>query len=265
LLFALTLGVTLAHAQAARGQQPAADWHKTALSPDLATALYGGVNPADSTLGVRGARIPMYRMLPGFLSDPGLAPDESGDEPDSWSRSFVVNVGDDNPFFDPRGPGDPGGVGFLRIYSQMQLLDNGCTSVCLGLRAWAPAGVENGGVTEGPTMLAPGLGVFQDLGNNAGLHGFIGQQFRADFRGARHSATECGMALHCPVPGLVEPDTCGVYLFVQALGRYGYNSPYDGKDLDWEFVPGIHWRLSDSFWLSVGASRRGMLTWSWQF
>ncbi len=265
-MFALALAAATALGEAAGAQEPVPDWHKSALSPDLAAALYGGVNPADSTLGMRGARIPMYRMLPGFLGDPVSGSEDVNEpDPDSWARSIIVNVGEDNPFFDPRGPADPGGVGFVRIFSQMQLLDNGSTSVCLGLRAWAPAGVENGGVSDGRTMLAPGVGVFQDLGNNSGLHGFVGQQLRADLRGARYSTTECGVALHCPVPGLVEPNTCGLYLYVQALGRYGHNSPYDGRDLDWEFVPGIHWRVSDSCWFSLNASRRGMLTWAWQF
>ena len=79
-------------------------------------------------------------------------------------------------------------------------------------------------------MLAPGLGVFQDLGNNAGLHGYVGQQLRADMRNSNQSTLECGMAMHCPVPGLVEPTNYGVYFFVQALGRYGVTNPADGRE-----------------------------------
>ena len=79
-------------------------------------------------------------------------------------------------------------------------------------------------------MLAPGLGIFQDLGNGNGLHGFVGQKFRADLRGNHEAVTEYGMAMHCAVPGLEEPNTWGVYVFVQALGRYGYNSDRDGRE-----------------------------------
>ena len=114
-------------------------------------------------------------------------------------------------------------------------------------------------------MLAPGLGVFQHLGNNAGLHGYVGQQIRADLRSSNQATMECGMAMHCPVPGLVEPTSHGVYFFVQALGRYGVSNPGDGREMGWEFVPGVHWRLSDNFWMSLGATRRGMFTCSWQF
>ena len=41
--------------------------------------------------------------------------------------------------------------------------------------------------------------------------------------------------------------------------------PGDGREMGWEFVPGVHWRLSDNFWMSLGAARRGMFTCSWQF
>ena len=262
-LIAALAAALLAHGSA-RGQQPQLDWQHIG-NRELATALCGGFDPAETGLGFRTARIPMFRMLPGFLSDAGSV--VSGDEaPGSdGSAGILVNFGDDNPYFDPRRPGDPGGVGFIRLYSQLQLLDTGTTSVCLGLRAWAPAGLENGGVADGRSMLAPGLGVFQDLGNNAGLHGYVGQQIRADLRNSNQATMECGMAMHCPVPGLVEPTSHGVYFFVQALGRYGVSNPGDGREMGWEFVPGVHWRLSDNFWMSLGASRRGMFTCSWQF
>jgi hypothetical protein len=247
-------------------QSQAQDWQQYPADHELATALCGGIDPAATSLANR-ARIPLYRMMPGFLSDPAnfARRDDAGDS-QSNADGFLVNISDDNPFFDPRGPADPGGAGYYRLFSQMQVLDTGSTSVCLGLKAWTPAGVENGGVGEGHTYFAPGLGIFQDLGNGSGLHGFVGEHFCADARNAnRQAAVQYGMAMHCPVPGLVESTTNGVYVYVQALGRYGYPNYSDGREMEMELVPGVHWRINENLWMSLAASRRGMLTCSWQY
>jgi hypothetical protein len=134
------------------------------------------------------------------------------------------------------------------------------------MKALTPAGVESGGAAEGHTYFLPGIGVFQDLGFGAGLHGYVGQQLCADIHGAtRQAAVECGMALQCQVPGLVELTNNGVYVSVQALGRYGYQSYNDGREMDLQLVPGVQWRVSENLWMSLGASRGGMLTCSWQY
>src|SRR5438093_602931 len=76
-------------------------------------------------------RIRLFRIQPGFVrdlpwleddrppSDPRLPSPESDDGPD-WI-SFAA--GNDNPYFDFRQRGDPGGVGFARVSSQVQLLE----------------------------------------------------------------------------------------------------------------------------------------------
>jgi hypothetical protein len=217
----------------------------------------------------------MFRMLPGFLNDPpglnGLddpacANDSSGSLPANAEscagpRGLTLAVGDDNPFFDLRRPGDPGGVGFVRVHSQLQVVDLGSTSVCLGLQAWTPAGLQSGGVADGPTVLAPGLGIFHDLGDGTGLHGYVGQHLR----GTRQGPLNYGMALQCPLAPWVEPADRCLFVFVQALGTYDYVGDRQGKALNWEVVPGIHWRINDNFWMSLGASKLGMLTCSWQY
>ena len=85
----------------APGQQPQLDWQHIG-NRELATALCGGFDPAETGLAFRSARIPMFRMLPGFLSDAGSV--VSGDDaPGSdGSAGLLVNFGDDNPYFDPR-------------------------------------------------------------------------------------------------------------------------------------------------------------------
>ena len=41
-----------------------------------------------------------------------------------------------------RRPGDPGGIGFYKWYSQLQVLDTGKSGVTLGFQAVMPAGLE---------------------------------------------------------------------------------------------------------------------------
>jgi hypothetical protein len=233
------------------------------MKRELAEALFGGADPASSTLSSRTARLPLYRMFPGFLGDPASMP---GSDDGAADGDFLVNFGDDNPFFEPRHPADPGGVGYLRLFSQMQVLDTGSTSICVGMRAWTPAGLENGGAGEGHTYFAPSVGLFQELDDSTGLQAFVGQHFCAAMHGGnREASLNYGVALHYQVPWLGEETSSGVFLFVQALGRYGYQNLNEGRETELEVVPGIQWRLSENFWMSVGASRRGMFTCGWQF
>ena len=43
-----------------------------------------------------------------------------------------------------------------------------------------------------------------------------------------------------------------IYMFVEALGRYRYDTTSDPSQPVWEMVPGVHWKMSDSWWLSGG-------------
>src|SRR5437899_511838 len=51
----------------------------------------------------------------GVTGCPGVRPDSRDDD------RLQVGLGGDNPFFDFRRPGDPGGIGYYRLYSQMLL------------------------------------------------------------------------------------------------------------------------------------------------
>ena len=58
----------------------------------------------------------------------------------------------------------------------------------------------------------------------------------------------------------------GLYLFMQALGRYYYdNDRVYNRAPDWNLVPGVHMRVNDKCWFSLGASRFSLFTCSWQF
>jgi hypothetical protein len=220
-------------------------------------------------------------MMPGFLTDlPGL---DSGDDPvnsgdpaasqavskDDGLGKLQVMVGNDNPYFDFRWRGDPGGVGFYKVHSQVQLLDSGYTSLCLNCWAVTPAGLECGGVSDGPTVISPGLGWFQELGWGTALQGYVGTNFRtaSHFADRLEGGYHYGVSWQCPLPGLVNlGDKTGVYVFVQALGRYRYEGENQvGRPAVWEIVPGIHWRIADSCWMSLGGMRSSLLTCSWRY
>ncbi len=186
-----------------------------------------------------------------------------------------VAVGTDNPFFDFRKPGDPGGVGFYRLHSQVLLFDNQRTGLSMGLQAVTPAGLEAEGVSDGPTVLSPNFAWFHEIANGTAIQGFVGKHLRANSRWSdsleRH--INCGVALQSPFPGT---DSRNAYLFLEALGRYRIEGDSSQRpSLNWDLLPGIHWRLGDNWWMSGGIlmplglprpeARLWQITCSWQF
>src|SRR5262249_8225908 len=92
-------------------------------------------------------RIRLLGIQPGFLTDPvGLdddtPPDPTGapPQPDNGPDWFQLAMGNDNPFMDFRRPGDPGGVGYYRLYSQAKVIDTNTTACALAFQAVTPAG-----------------------------------------------------------------------------------------------------------------------------
>jgi hypothetical protein len=248
--------------------------------------LAGLVNSDTLAAQAGSARVRMFRMMPGYIADPvgltGLDGDEEVAKHDPVAQRMMarnpldgpeanwlqVSIGQDNPYFDLRRPGDPGGLGYHRLYSQVQLADWGSTTICLNLSAVTPAGQQDGGLQNGPTVLTPGLGVFQDLGNGLALQGYVGHNVRASMNNDfNENALKWGMGFQCPVPGLTSKlQDQGVFFFMQALATYNYEGYRpNGRPTNWEFVPGVHYRFSSNCWMSLGASRNGLLTCSWQF
>lgn len=239
----------------------------------------------------RTPRIRLPRMPAAFLSDPLGLGDADGDSPppdpeaalapsdlaaDAVAR-IQVAVGGDNPFFDFRRRGAPGGVGFYKIHTQVQLFDTGTTGCTLTCQAVRPAGLECNGVNDGPSFVSPALTLFHDLGDGTALHGFVGKDVRANatWRDGLTESFRYGVALQQPVPGLTTDPGKGLFVFVEALGRWGDRDRASGALHTWEVVPGLHYRVSDSWWLSggvlvpVGPSRSGSGHWhlacSWQY
>jgi hypothetical protein len=208
----------------------------------------------------------------GPVDDPTL-PRADADGPGRMS----VIAGNDNPYLDFRRPGDPGGVGYFRVNSQLQFIDSGRTGCTVGLRAATPAGLEFDGVQSGPTHVAPNFAWYYDLGDGAGLHGYVGKSVRAagDWTDTLGRNVEYGLALHHPFPTPDGGISRNLFMFLEALGRVRPDTLSDSRRSVWELLPGVHYRLSENWWMSgglivpVGSSRSDLGTWqvtcSWQF
>jgi hypothetical protein len=236
--------------------------------PRLAIKWYSfdddGASPASRT-----ARLQMAGMQTGFISNPlSIEPDPTDPIGADNGGDFVqLNVGNYNPYFDLRLPGDPGAIGYYKLHSQVQLLDAGSTSLCVNLQAYTPAGQEVGGLANGPTYVVPTVACFQELGFGAALQGFFGQSIQANTRWADLTPNfQYGMAVHYAVPGASIKGEQGLFVYFEAIGRYRSDPTQpSGHTALWEFVPGVQMRVSDSCWMSVGASRYNFLTCSWRY
>jgi hypothetical protein len=263
---ALGLVLLLLWASPGRAQGPSwdtPDWSREPLLPrDLVWLSRPGSSDSPA---VRANRIRLFRIQPGFLSDPvGLDLDDptpadpkmdtpSSPEIDVGPR-VSATMGNDNPFFDFQRPGDVGGVGFFRMHSQVQLFDNQTTGCALGLQAVTPAGLEYDGLPDGPTVVSPAFSLFHTLDDGTAFQGFVGKNVHCSSGWSKnlHRSVQYGMAVQRP---LTDPrDGLGnFYVFVEALGRYHYDSSTaTGPPAVWEVLPGLHWRVADNWWLSGG-------------
>jgi hypothetical protein len=82
--------------------------------------------------------------------------------------------------------------------------------------------------------------------------------------------------LQSPLPGTNNMPGQSVHLFVEALGRYRIDGdPSQRTALNWELLPGVHWRLGENWWMSGGIlmplglprpdAHLWQITASWQF
>lgn len=255
---------------------------------DRIGARFAPSSDVPASCSTRDCRVRLFRMSTGYLVNPvGLDDSDSSapvrDQPalpasdnDPPGR-LQVAAGNDNPFFDFRRPGDLGGVGYFKLHSQVQFLDTGRSACTLGLQAAAPAGLEYDGVQEGPTHVAPNLGWYYDLGDGSGIHGYVGKSVRAagGWTDTLGRNVEYGLALQRPVPlpdGGVQRN---LFMFVEALGRHRPEFGSEKRSALWDILPGLHWRMSDNWWMSsgimvpVGSQRSDTGQWrvtcSWQF
>jgi hypothetical protein len=236
--------------------------------------------PADTSLGFTPAapvppapaprqRIRLFRMAPGFLSDPvGLQDDDDRlpgtpapaaalpPEPDSGPDWIQVAMGTDNPYFDFRQRGDPGGLGYYRLNTQVQLLDTLKTACTVGVQAVAPAGLQYNGMPDGPTVLSPAFALFHALDENTALQGFVGKHLLVERAGAAPAPVSnnlhYGMALQRALASTGSDGLRNLYVYVEALGKYRTAGDGAGPPAVWQVLPGLHWKLADNWWLSGG-------------
>jgi hypothetical protein len=211
----------------------------------------------------RTPRLRLPRMPLTSLGDPlGLNPDDdpppdpdappAPPEPD-LSR-VQLSMGADNPFFDFRRHGSPGGAGYYRVNTQLELFDTGTTGCTLTCATVRPAGLDSNGLNDGPSFVSPALSVFHDLGDGTALHGFVGKDVRANSAwrdGVTSGSVQYGVALQQPLSfGTTNDPGKGLFLFVEAQGRWSDRDPQATRS--WELVPGLHYRLGDNWWMSGG-------------
>jgi hypothetical protein len=252
-------------------------WREPLLGRSLYPLVALDPAPANTPAAPGAPRVRLFHMPSGFLYEPlGLDAGDDNLPADTPGLSLQgsdtgpvqVTMGLDNPFFDYRWRNDPGGIGYYKVHSQLQLLGESKTCLSLGLQAVTPAGLETGGIADGPTVFSPTLAWFQELGGGTALQGFVSKNIRArsGWSDDLENGLHYGMAVQCPIPGLCPCPQYGMHFFIEAIGRYRYegeNAP--GKPMSWEIIPGIHWRVGEKWWLSVGAAKTNVITCSWRF
>ena len=254
--------------------------------PDLRLNISGTIQDT-SAPSFRPDRFQLFRMPSGFLTTPvGLDSDDDDPAndpslsvaPSAGDDRLQVLLGQDNPFFDFRYRGDPGGHGYYRLHAQYQLLDSNSSGLCLALRAVTPAGLETEGLAQGRTILTPALSWYQDLGANFVLHGYVGKNLHAspNWTDNLERSLHYGFAVQQPIPGLDSGPIGSLHMFVEALGRQRSNPDLVDRPVStFEMLPGVHWQLGENWWmqggvlLPMGASRLDTGLWqitcSWRF
>jgi hypothetical protein len=185
--------------------------------------------------------------------DPSLAP-PGADPMDDLRLDLAFNS--DNPYFDFRMPGDPGGVGYQRYQTAWQVLDTGDTGLSFNCQAVTPAGLEADGVANGATWLTPGVSWFQRLGEDGGFQAFVSKSVRPQWRGNDNleGLTRYGFAVHSPCPVLDGATPGRVFLFMEAVGNVCPDELVTpGRSLPRLVVlPGLHLQTGTNCWLSGG-------------
>jgi hypothetical protein len=259
------------------------------LLPRLTDVSRWAAPDTDRPSALRGRFLRFYQMPTPVTADPVGAdldndpiPPDAGAapaaDPDDLGLPVQAALYTDNPYFDFRRPGDVGGRGFYRIHTQLQLFETDTAGCTLGLQAVTPAGQENDGLADGPTLFYPNLALCQELFGGLAVEGFVGKNVRARPGWEDHigRSLNYGVAVAQPLPCLDTATLPQVHLFVEALGRYrieGQAGP--GGPSVWQLLPGLHWRMGDNWWMSGGVlvpltpgpreSGLWQVTCSWQF
>jgi hypothetical protein len=215
-------------------------------------------------------RLRLFRFAPGFLSDPLSLQEEEFDLPGvpKMPGTNLASTGEtndgpgwlhfgmglDNPYFDLRRPGDPGGVGYYRVNTQVALINSATTSCTIGIQAVTPGGVQFAGVPNGPTVLSPAFSVFHALSDCLGLQGFVSKNVlltNVDGASVIQSNVQCGLAVQRPILAEGPEGLRNLFLTMGALGQF--SSDLESMKLvpsSYDVLPGLQWHVNDNWWLS---------------
>ena len=258
---------------------PSIDYSREPIIPLRILSLPTLPTPATPSSHVR-----VFRIQPGFLSETTWLDDPATSTPkelefDPEPEIFSLSAGNDNPLFDFRTKGDPGGVGYSRVNSQLQLFDTSKTAMSFGLQAVTPTGQAQNGLADnlGTTVVTPGVSLFHELDQGLGVQAFVsknmplftqvGPPVRRDL--------QYGVAIHSAVTNNPADPLSSVFLSLGAVGQFKPESEV-GKTMNWDVMPGMHLRLADNWWVSGGVlvpvgqngsgnSGHWRLTCQWQF
>ncbi|MFQ3649181.1 MAG: hypothetical protein SNJ75_02525 [Gemmataceae bacterium] len=175
-------------------------------------------------------------------------------EPDPEGVQLLI--GNDNPAFGFRRPHDPGGVGYTRLFSQVQLFEDQRTTCSLVLQAFMPSGLEGEGLPEsrGATVVAPALSLYhslsdEGLGLQLCIHRNVGVSNPT--RQALSEHWQYGVGFHfAPASGELDRLRCW-YISLEAQGIYRGERILSGP-ITVDLLPGLHWIPSDH-WRVSGA------------
>ena len=218
----------------------------------------------------RTPHIRLFRIAPGFLSDPiGLQDDDNtlpgvpanpssmlGQAPPSSPTDRIqFGMGADNPYLDLRRPGDPGGIGFYRVNTQVQLLDSPTTACTLGFQAVTPAGIQFAGAPDGATVVSPTFSIFHALNESFAVQGFVAKNVavsNADGSTPLQRNVQYGVALQRPLVADGPESLRNLFLSVGAMGQI--RPERDNLKLLplWDVLPGLQWHVNDNWWMSSG-------------
>jgi hypothetical protein len=252
-------------------------------APVLPTDL-SALTPPTTPSSAKNSRIQLFRIQPGFLVDPlGVMDDDPTPTDPSAPASkddtdwLNVTLGYDNPYFDMRQRGDPGGIGFYRVSSQVQLFDTDRTAFSFGVHAFTPAGLQFNGLadSQGSTVLSPALALYHALDEDTAVQGYVSKNVMVQQSAVNpvDQNVRYGMALQRSLNTVGAEPLKNVYLSVGAVGTVRIADttlPATRQPAAWEVLPGLHWKVADNCWVSgsyvvpVGNSNNNTPN-NWQF
>lgn len=238
------------------------DGLKTVLNQQSAL----GETVAAPSIG-RVPRLRLFRFAPGFLADPlGLQDDDNGlpgmprlagadaapasqDNGPDWIQ---IGMGSDNPYFDLRRPGDPGGFGYSRVNTQVSLLDLPATACAVGVQTVTPAGAQFGGLPEGPTVVTPSFSVFHAVNDRLALQGFVSKNVPLSDSSAAplQRNLQYGLALQRPILATGSEAWRNLFFTVGALGQLTPERDTLRIVPQCDVQPGFQWHVNENWWLS---------------